>query len=80
MTALTETADEQGYPPRVRAMAEWLGTITEVSQATATNAIVPGNGTQQVFANYSGDAIHSGSQSNPVSVAGAETPVRSKLP
>ena len=80
MTALTETADEQGYPPRVRAMAEWLGTITEVSQATATNAIVPGNGTQQVFANYSGDAIHSGSQSNPVSVAGAETPVGSKLP
>jgi hypothetical protein len=80
MTAVTETPDELGNAPRVRKMAEWLGTITEVSLATATNAIVPGDGTQQVFANYSGDATHSGSQSNPVSVTGSDTPLTSKLP
>jgi hypothetical protein len=80
MTAVIETEDPLGNAPPVKKMAEWLGTITKISQPTATNAIVPGDGTQQVFASYSGDATHTGSQSNPISVAGADAPPVSKLP
>jgi hypothetical protein len=39
-------------------MSEWFTTVTQTSQATATNVTLPGNGPQQVLAAYPGDATH----------------------
>jgi len=47
---------------------EWSPTITQTSLATTTNVIVPGTGTQQVYAFYPGDATHTGSSSATVPV------------
>jgi hypothetical protein len=60
-----------GYP-NVTNMYEWFSTITQTSQATATNVTLPGSGTQQVFATYPGDATHIGSVSTTVPAAAAE--------
>ena len=56
----------------VTSLSEWFSTITQTSQATATNVTLPGSGTQQVFAVYPGDATHIGSVSTTVPAAGAE--------
>jgi hypothetical protein len=53
-------------------MFEWFSSISQASQATATNVTLPGNGTQQVFALYPGDLTHIGSVSVSVPAAAAE--------
>lgn len=48
---------------------EFFSAITQVSQATAPDAALPGSGTQQAFATYAGDANHIGSVSATVPAA-----------
>lgn len=55
-------------PPRIETMAEWLGTVIKTATATATDAFPPGVGPHHIFARYSGDTTHSGSQSAAVPV------------
>jgi len=54
------------------AVYEWFSSITQTSPATATNVMLPGSGTQQVFATYPGDTTHLGSVSATAPSAAAE--------
>jgi hypothetical protein len=61
-------------PPNVNYMAEWISSVAQTSQATATNVTLPGTGTQQVFGLYPGDATHIGSVSATVPADAAGLP------
>jgi len=68
MSAVVYEPDYAPPPPRIETMAEWLGTVIRTATATAADAVPPGVGPHLIFARYSGDTTHSGSQSATVPV------------
>jgi hypothetical protein len=71
---LLTTATDSYYPgdENVTTMFEWLSSVAQTSQATAAIVTLPGSGTGQVRALYSGDTTHIGSVSATAPAASAE--------